>query len=71
MEKIKIGSWFIFLSGEEDKLDRDRCGNWMYFFDNQEYAKLGGFCPLMKLEGTRRIWQTTWDFDNILTNFCT
>ena len=39
MEKIKIGSWFIFLSGEEDKLDRDRCGNWMYFFDNQEYAK--------------------------------
>lgn len=39
MKRIILGGWFFFLSGEEDKLDKDKCGKWMYFFDNQEYAK--------------------------------
>lgn len=36
---IREGGWFWFLSGYEDVLDEDKCGKWMYFFDDQEFAK--------------------------------
>lgn len=31
--------WFWYLSGQEKLLDKDKCGKWMYFFDNQEFAQ--------------------------------
>ncbi len=37
MERFR--GWFWFLSGHENLLERDKCGKWMYFFDNQEFAK--------------------------------
>lgn len=30
--------WFWFLSGEEKKLNKEKCGKWMYFFDDQDFA---------------------------------
>ena len=35
----KMGGWCWFLSGKESVLDRDKCGKWMIFFDNQEFAE--------------------------------
>lgn len=35
----RMGGWFWYLSGEEDKLEPHRCGKWMHFFDNQEFAQ--------------------------------
>ena len=26
--------WTYYLSGKEEKLDKEKCGKWMYFFDN-------------------------------------
>lgn len=34
----KLG-WFWYLSGEESKLEKDKCGKWMHFFTDQEFAK--------------------------------
>ena len=31
--------WFWFLSGKEKLLVPDKCGKWMYFFDDQEFAQ--------------------------------
>ncbi len=36
---IKDGGWIWFLSGKEDILKDDKCGKWMYFFKDQEFAK--------------------------------
>ncbi len=36
---IRQFGWFWFLSGKEDLLVPDKCGKWMYFFDDQEFAK--------------------------------
>ena len=33
------GGWFWYLTEEHEKLDKHKCGKWMYFFDNQEFAK--------------------------------
>lgn len=27
---INMGGWYWYLSGEEEKLDRHKCGKWMY-----------------------------------------
>ena len=35
---FKLGGWCWYLSGEEDKLVMDKCGKWMYFFSDQEFA---------------------------------
>lgn len=35
---FKLGGWCWYLSGEEDKLDIHKCGKWMHFFSNQEFA---------------------------------
>lgn len=39
MEKRAFG-WFWYFSGKEELLDREKCGKWMYFFNNQEFAKI-------------------------------
>ena len=36
---IKDGGWIWFLSGKEDILKDDKCGKWMYFFKDQEFAQ--------------------------------
>ena len=36
---IRQFGWFWFLSGKEKLLVPDKCGKWMYFFDNQEFAQ--------------------------------
>lgn len=36
---IRQFGWFWFLSGKEKLLVPDKCGKWMYFFDDQEFAK--------------------------------
>lgn len=36
---IRQFGWFWFLSGKEDILEKEKCGKWMYFFDNQSFAQ--------------------------------
>lgn len=38
-KEIEFGVWYYYLSGEEDKLVTEKCGKWMYFFENQEFTK--------------------------------
>ena len=35
----QFDGWFWYLTEEHEKLDKYKCGKWMYFFDNQEFAK--------------------------------
>ncbi len=36
---IRRDGWFFYLSGKESKLDKHKCGKWMHFFEDQEFAK--------------------------------
>ena len=36
---LKMGGWCWYLSGQEDKIEKHKCGKWMCFFDNQEFAQ--------------------------------
>ncbi len=36
---IRQFGWFWFLTGAEKLLVHEKCGKWMYFFDDQEFAK--------------------------------
>lgn len=36
---IRMGGWYWYPSSQEDKLDVNKSGKWMYFFDDQEFAK--------------------------------
>ena len=36
---IRQFGWFWFLSGNEQHLDEHKCGKWMHFFKDQEFAK--------------------------------
>lgn len=36
---IRQGGWYWFLSGEGAKLERHKCGKWMYFFEDQSFAQ--------------------------------
>lgn len=38
IKKIAIGGWIFYLSGKENDLDKHKCGKWMYFFNNKEFA---------------------------------
>lgn len=38
-KEIKLGVWYFYLSDEQDKLDAEKCGKWLYFFKNQEFAR--------------------------------
>ena len=35
---IRKSGWFWFISGKEQLLDQEKCGKWMYFYDNQTFA---------------------------------
>ena len=32
---LRMGGWYWYLSGEEAKLEKHKCGKWMYFFEDQ------------------------------------
>lgn len=36
---IRQGGWYWYLSGEEEKLEKHKCGKWMYFFEDQSFAQ--------------------------------
>lgn len=36
---LRFGGWFWYLSDEEKVLDPDKCGKWMYFFNDQKFAQ--------------------------------
>ena len=36
---IRKDGWYWYLSGEETKLERHKCGKWMYFFEDQSFAQ--------------------------------
>jgi hypothetical protein len=36
---LNFGGWYWYLSGEESKLEKDKCGKWMYFFNDQAFAQ--------------------------------
>lgn len=35
---FRAGGWYWYTSGKENILDPHKCGKWMYFFDNQQFA---------------------------------
>ena len=35
---LKKNGWCWYFSGEEGKLDSEKCGKWMFFFQNQRKA---------------------------------
>lgn len=35
---FRLGGWCWYLSGDEGKLDAEKCGKWMYFFQDIEFA---------------------------------
>lgn len=36
---IRQGGWYWYLSGEEAKLEKHKCGKYMYFFEDQSFAQ--------------------------------
>lgn len=38
VNKLSLGGWIFYLSGEVSRLDRHKCGKWMYFFNHKEFA---------------------------------
>ncbi len=36
---LRFGGWFWYLSDEKKVLDPDKCGKWMYFFNDQKFAQ--------------------------------
>lgn len=38
VKKMSLGGWIFYLSGKENSLERNKCGKWMLFFNNKEFA---------------------------------
>lgn len=38
MKEIRTRGWYWFLSGREEELDPEKCGKWMHFFADQDFA---------------------------------
>ncbi len=36
---IRQFGWYWYLSGQENLLEKHKCGKWMHFFENQEFAQ--------------------------------
>lgn len=36
--KLPLGGWIFYFSGKEKSLDKHKCGKWMHFFNNKEFA---------------------------------
>lgn len=39
IEITHVGGWYYYFSGKEELLDDEKCGKWMHFFSDQEFAK--------------------------------
>lgn len=39
MEIINIGGWVFYVSENVVKFDRHKCGKWMYFFGDRQFAE--------------------------------
>ena len=39
MIEMRKNGWFWYLTDKVDVLDKHKCGKWMHFFTNQEFAK--------------------------------
>lgn len=37
MKTMELGPWIFYL-GDNIGIDRNKCGKWMYFFDNKEFV---------------------------------
>lgn len=37
-ERISLGGWIFYLRSGHESLDKDKCGKWMYFFSDEEFA---------------------------------
>lgn len=35
---VITGGWIFYLSGKEKSLDKHKCGKWMHFFNDKEFA---------------------------------
>lgn len=38
VKKLSLGGWIFYFSGDERSLDKHKCGKWMHFFNNKEFA---------------------------------
>lgn len=38
MKMVRFGGWYWYLTEKRKLLKKDKCGKWMYFFDNQSFA---------------------------------
>lgn len=38
VKKMSMGGWIFYLSGKENSLNKYKCGKWMHFFNNREFA---------------------------------
>ena len=38
MGEVNMGGWYWFSFGDINRLEPHRCGKWMYFFTDQEFA---------------------------------
>ena len=36
---FNMGGWYWYPSGNEKRLEKHKCGKWMYFFNDQEFAQ--------------------------------
>ena len=36
---ISLGRWFWYFTDEKSKLEKHKCGKWMYFFEDQVLAQ--------------------------------
>ena len=39
MSILKIGPWIYYVSEEVKFIPKDKCGKWMYFFENREFVE--------------------------------
>ena len=35
----RLGGWYFYCSSEEKRLEKNKCGKWMYFFEDQLFAQ--------------------------------
>lgn len=38
VKKISLDGWIFYMSEDKSNLDRHKCGKWMHFFNNKEFA---------------------------------
>ncbi len=38
VKKISLDGWIFYMSEDKSNLDQHKCGKWMHFFNNKEFA---------------------------------